>query len=248
MMCRASLLAPGVALAFTVAALAQTGGTVRVAGHVMDRDGAPLGSALVTLTTNDVVREVVTDPDGRFVFAELPPAAFTVTATLTGFQSANRTVVASVPGAVTIDFRLDAACLSTIRGNDWGLPTNIAAADAVLYVRIIDAGRPARLTSGGYCVEGQEHRATVVAAIKSPVLRSDTIRLVRAGGRYNAGDEYILFLHVHPSGAFVDFRDHAFQVEQGRVRWTRTDLPGVTDGSPVRQVLEGLRNTLSMIR
>src|SRR4029078_10984235 len=106
------------------------------------------------------------------------------TATLIGFQPATRSVVASAPGSVNVDFRLDAACLSTIRANDWGLPTNIAAADAVLYVRITDVGRPTRLTSSGYCVEGQEHRATVVAAIKSPVLRSDVIRLVRAGGAY----------------------------------------------------------------
>jgi len=245
---RPSLLATVMAIAVAVAAPAQTTSTVRVAGRVVDRDGAPLGNTLVRITANAVDREVVTDPDGGFAFTDLAPATYTVTATLSGFQAVTRSVVASVPGAVSVDFRLDAACLSTIRANDWGLPTNIAAADAVLYVRITDAGRPTRLTSSGYCVEGQEHRATVVAAIKSPVLRSDEIRLVRAGGRYNTGDEYILFLHVHPSGAFVDFRDQAFQVEQGRVRWTRTDLPGVTDGSPVRQVLEGLRNTLSMIR
>jgi hypothetical protein len=243
------MLATAVAVAVAVAAYAQTStGTVRVAGRVVDRDGAPLGGALVRATANAADREVVTDPDGGFVFTDLAPATYTVTATLTGFQSATRSVAASVAGAVSIDFRLDAACLSTIRVNDWGLPTNIAAADAILYVRITDAGRPTRLMSSGYCVEGHEHRATVVAAIKSPALQSDVIRLVHAGGRYNTGDEYILFLHVHPSGAFVDFHDHAFQVEQGRVRWTRSDLPGITDGSPVRQVLEGLRNTLSMIR
>jgi hypothetical protein len=244
----ARLLATIAGVAVAVAVHAQTVGTVRVAGRVVNRDGAPLGSAVVRIASSAVDREVVTDPDGGFGFTDLAPATYTLSATMTGFQSANRTVVASVPGAINIDFRLDAACLSTIRADDWGLPTNIAAADAILYVRITDAGRPTRLTSSGYCVEGEEHRATVVAAIKSPALRSDVIRLVRAGGRYNIGDEYILFLHVHPSGAFVDFRDHAFPVEQGRVRWTRTDLPGVADGSPVRQVLEGLRNTLSMIR
>jgi hypothetical protein len=242
------LLATIVGVALAIATHAQTTGTVRVAGRVVDRDGGPLGSAIVRVTAAAVDREVVTDPDGAFMFTALAPASYTVTATLTGFQPATRSVVASAPGSVNVDFRLDAACLSTIRANDWGLPTNIAAADAVLYVRITDAGRPTRLASSGYCVEGKEHRATVVAAIKSPVLRSDVIRLVRAGGAYNTGDEYILFLHVHPSGAFVDFRDHAFQVQQGRVRWTRTDLPGVTDGSPVRQVLEGLRSTLTMIR
>ena len=43
MMNRASMLATAVAVAVAVAAYAQTStGTVRVAGRVVDRDGAPL--------------------------------------------------------------------------------------------------------------------------------------------------------------------------------------------------------------
>jgi hypothetical protein len=221
--------------------------TVRVSGRAVDRSGAVLPGVKVTLA-GSTTRTAVTDGDGRYLFTELQTGSYTVTAVLPGFQTNTRTVIAVAHGAFVVDFRLDLDCLLEGDNFDLGLPTNIAAADAVLYVRITDAGRSVRLTEGG-CVEGFEHKATVLAIIKSPRLSSDTIRLVRAAsGGYRAGDEVIVFLQRHPSSAFVDFGWHTFLVDGGRVHWTRSDLPGVIDGSPVRDVLEGLRNTLSMIR
>jgi hypothetical protein len=230
--------------------------SVRIAGRALDRAGFALPGVTVNVS-GAITRQAVTDADGKYVFTDLAPGAYTLTAILPGFVAASRNVVAAAPGSFAVDFSLYLGCLSEIQLVVQGppLPITIAAVDAVLYVRVADAGRPVRLADGD-CVEGREHQATVLAIVKSPRLNSDTIRLVqeavtaRARGRaaYGAGDELIVFLQRHQSGAFVDFSHDVYAVRDGRVRWTRDDLPGVTDGSPVRQVLEGLRNTLSMIR
>lgn len=226
---------------------AQSGG-VRIAGRTTDRTGAAVPGVTVTLA-GATMRRAVTDADGRYLFTDLPTGSYTVTASIPGFQTSTHAVVASAPGSFAVDLALHVGCLFEIQRVDFGLPTNMAAADAILYLRIADAGRAVRVTESDYCVEGRQHAAVVLGAIKSPRLSSDTIRLVRAGtSDYRPGDEVIVFLRRHPSGAFLDFGDYAFAVREGRVRWWRDDLPGVTDGSPVRDVLEGLRNTLSMIR
>jgi hypothetical protein len=215
----------------------------------MDSSGAALPGVTVTLTGAGT-RQAVTDADGQYLFTDLRPGAYTLTATLAGFKAATRSFVAAAPGSFVVDFPLRLGCLSVVDPplTVGGLPTSIAAAAAVLYVRITDAGRAVRLADDD-CVEGYEHQATVLAVIKSPRLSSDAIRLVKAGRTsYSTGDELIVFLERHQSGAFIDFGWNVYPVQDGRVHWTRDDLPGVTDGSPVRQVLEGLRNTLSMIR
>jgi len=241
-----------VAFALVSNAYAQTP-AVRVSGRALDRSGAVLPGVTVTLV-GSTTRTAVTDADGRYLFTDLPIGPYTVTAALPGFQTATRTLSAPAPGSFAVDVVLYLGCVSIIdRFVPSGLATSIAAADAVLHVRVTDAGRAVRLTDGD-CIDGQEHRATVLAVIKSPRLASDAIRLVhtnlnRTGApSYRAGDELIVFLQRHGSGAFVDFGWDTFPVNNGRVRWTRSDLPGVIDGSPVRDVLEGLRNTLSMIR
>jgi hypothetical protein len=231
---------------------AQTGG-VRIAGQTTDGKGGVLPGVTVRLTGGTTL-QAVTDADGRYLFTELPTGHYTLTATLSGFQPSTREIAAAAPGSFAVDVPLYFGCSYAIDFFATKLPMAIAGADAVLYVRVADAGRAVRMTDGD-CIEGYEHKATVLAAVKSPRLSSDTIRLVRTGrtspgprAGYNVGDELIVFLQRHQSGAFVDFGSDAYPVRDGRVQWTRDDLPGVTDGSPVRQVLEGLRSTLSMIR
>ena len=237
-------------LVFACVVQAQTAATVRISGRALDRTGGPLPGVIVSVSGAST-RQAQTDADGNYVFTDLPPGAYTLTAALVGFETASRSIVATAPGSFTVDFALYLGC-GTMHQRIVPaplLPQSISAADAVLYIRIHDAGRAVRLTNGD-CVEGYEHQATVLAAIKSPRLSSDAIRLVRTGGAsaYLAGDELIVFLRRHQSGAFVDAGDDVYPVRDGLVRWTRDDLPGIADGSPVRQVLEGLRNTLSMIR
>jgi hypothetical protein len=225
---------------------AQTATTVRLSGRAMDTSGAVLPGVTVTLTGASS-RNAVTDADGRYVFTDLTPGYYMLTGTLAGFGTATRTVVAAAPGSFAMDLVLRLPCIFPDLLIEEGLPHTLASSNAVLYVRIEDAGRLVSVGDGGECVKGYEHRATVLDVVKAPRLTSDVIRLVHARNMgYRTGDEYILFLRRHSSGALVDFGLYAFPVINGRVRWTRDDLPGVIDGSAVRDVLEGLRRTLAM--
>jgi len=247
-MIRTSLLAAIGVLAVASGVYAQAS-SVRLSGRAVDRAGAALPGVTVNVS-GAITRQAVTDADGEYVFTDLAPGGYTLTATLPGFQPSSRTIGAVAPGSFVVDFAMYLGCGSMHQRIVPGppLPQSIASADAVLYVRIANDGRSVRLTDGD-CIDGHEHQAIVLAAVKSPRLNSDHIRLVRTGGSpYHAGDELIVFLQRHQSGAFVDVDHDVFPVHDGRVRWTRDDVPGITDGSPVRQVLEGLRNTLSMIR
>jgi hypothetical protein len=224
----------------------------RIAGRVGDRNGGPLGGVTIEIVATDHHRQVTTDPDGRFAIGELPPGQYIVTARLSGCQTATRAVALDVPRALALDLVLQPDCLGVGDAApivDLGVATNITAADAVVRVRILDRGRATRSEAAGYCISGYEHRATVVALIKAPSFITDPIRIVRTGRTpYAAGEERIVFLHLHPSGAFVDLGDNSFVVDNGRVHWTRSDLPGVSDGSPVESVMDGLRGALFMTR
>jgi len=220
--------------------------TVRVSGRAMDSSGAGLPGVEVTLT-GPATRSAVTDPDGRYLFVDVTPGAYTMSATLSGFQADTRTIAATAPGSLAVDIVLH-PCLAEVLVVDDGLPANLTAADAVLHVRIEDAGRPVRLNGEVACIDGYRHAATVLDIVKAPRLLSDKIQLLRAGLRYQQGDEFIVFLQRHPSGVFVDFGLYTFPVKSGAVGWTRSELPGVTEGSPLRQVLDGLRGALFMVR
>jgi len=236
-----------VTLVLASGAYAQTA-TVRLSGRAMDSSGAILPGVTVTLT-GPIPRQAVTDGDGQYVFTGLTPGAYTVTGTLPGFETGTRALVASTPGSFVADLVLRLRCIFPDLIITDGLPATLSVSDAVLYVRIEDTGRLVTVGESAGCVKGYEHRATVLDVVKAPRLASDVIRLLRARDTaYRTGDEYIVFLRRHSSGALIDFGAYAFPVINSRVRWTRSDLPGVIDGSPVRDVLEGLRNTLSMIR
>lgn len=84
------------------------GGAVR--GRVIASDGRPVGGAFVSLTRGGIgARESLTDLDGRFEFAGLPPDAYRVTATkwATAWTSRERKdVVVQARRAVDVDFVL----------------------------------------------------------------------------------------------------------------------------------------------
>lgn len=221
----------------------------RIRGRVADREGTAVAGAVVTVRGGGT-STTFADEDGRFVLDDLPAGTYTVTARADGFSDAASTIVLSASTTRGVDLTLTPACVTTARGgSDFGIATNITAADAVIYVRIRDAGKRARLTDGDFCVDGHEHQAEVLGIVKAPAHMAATIRLIRSGAQaYRNGDRYILFVHTHRSGAFVDLGDNAFQVQNGRVHWTRSDLPGVADNAPVERVIAALQNTLAMTR
>src|SRR3981189_941297 len=81
------------ALLFTpAAASAQRATTGTVTGKIVDSSGAVLPGATVTLTSPEAMGQftAVSDENGSFRVANLPPTTYDVKAELSGFQSVNR--------------------------------------------------------------------------------------------------------------------------------------------------------------
>src|SRR5687768_14146137 len=88
---RALLVATLVAVA--APAFAQPAQTGTISGEIKDATGAVLPGVTVTITSQDrgFARETVSDGNGRYVFPAVPIGAYTVSATLQGFQTASVT-------------------------------------------------------------------------------------------------------------------------------------------------------------
>ncbi len=91
-------------------AFAQSVGSI--SGTVMDTSKSSLPGAVVSARNEgtSVVREVVADAGGRFAMPLLPIGTYTVTVTMSGFQSQERTgIVLEVQASLLLDFTLDLA-------------------------------------------------------------------------------------------------------------------------------------------
>jgi len=91
---------------------AQTGTSSAISGRVADTSGAALTRAQVTATDVETraVRTEQTDENGRFLFSELNPGAYTVTVSASGFAAqSSRPVAVEVGRTVTLDFKLAVA-------------------------------------------------------------------------------------------------------------------------------------------
>ena len=111
---RVSTLILAVALLPTAPALAQSVGSI--AGTVLDASKASLPGAVVTARNDgtSVTREVVADTAGRYAMPLLPIGTYTVTATMSGFQSQERSkIVLEVQSSLTLDFTLAIAGLTS---------------------------------------------------------------------------------------------------------------------------------------
>lgn len=103
---RSVVLALGAALALAFLATPTTAQlTGRLAGQVMDAEGAPLPGATVTVNSPNLMgsRTDFADAEGGFSFPSLPPGVYTIDAELDGFVPQRRTEVeVSVSGATEI--------------------------------------------------------------------------------------------------------------------------------------------------
>ena len=90
----------------SVVAQETTGG---LAGTVKDQSGASIPNATITATTSDLVgtKTIQTDSSGYFRLANLPPGAYTITITATGFSTEKRTLTIEVGHLPTIDVTLE---------------------------------------------------------------------------------------------------------------------------------------------
>jgi len=99
----------GVLLLFSLSASAQTR-TGRILGQVTGVDGAPMPGVTVTVASDALMggtRTAVTGDTGAYRFAALPLGAYTVTASLDGYQVLTMEAVGvSLGGTATADFMM----------------------------------------------------------------------------------------------------------------------------------------------
>ncbi len=94
---------------------AQSGTSSAISGTVTDATGAALPNAAVTATNVDTkaARAGQTNGDGRFLFSEVNPGAYTVTVSATGFTGQTSPPIAVAVGrTVTLNFSLSLAAVS----------------------------------------------------------------------------------------------------------------------------------------
>ncbi len=111
---RVAMLILAVCLLPTAPAFAQSVGSI--SGTVLDASKASLPGAVVTARNEgtSVTREVVADAAGRYAMPLLPIGTYTVTATMSGFQSQERSkIVLEVQASLALDFTLDIAGLTS---------------------------------------------------------------------------------------------------------------------------------------
>ncbi|MHB8753755.1 MAG: outer membrane beta-barrel protein [Candidatus Acidiferrales bacterium] len=99
-------------LAASAARAQGVGASGNINGTVMDPSGAAVPNATITALEIEkgIPHTMVTDNAGQYQFVGLPPAAYSVTATLSGFQTViQKNVVVTVGGTVIVDFQLKVA-------------------------------------------------------------------------------------------------------------------------------------------
>ena len=101
-------LAVFLALAAGAAAQTETG---RITGVVTDATGGILPGVTVTAKAvgTGATRELTTDSAGQYVFANLPPGPYEITAGAGGVQSSEQKVTVTVGGAFNVDLKMDVA-------------------------------------------------------------------------------------------------------------------------------------------
>ena len=109
-LCRAFWMLLAVVLLVPALASAQTE-TGRISGTATDEQGGVLPGATVTITNTGtgVTRTGVTDESGRYVFTNLQPGRYEVSAELTGFAKNSGTVIVPVGAAMEFNPKLGLA-------------------------------------------------------------------------------------------------------------------------------------------
>lgn len=111
-MSKTKILAQFLAVFFLLAAAAYgqgVGASGAIKGTISDASGGAVAKATVTATDAErgIKRSAITESDGEYLFAALPPAIYDVSVQFTGFQTAiQKGVVVNVGQTVTLDFHL----------------------------------------------------------------------------------------------------------------------------------------------
>jgi hypothetical protein len=97
------------ALVLQLAVSAFAGTTGNITGTVTDSNGEALPGVTVLLTSPNLIgsRSAVTDAQGKFRSVFLPPGAYEVTATFTGFRTQKANVKVNIDSNVTVNLQLE---------------------------------------------------------------------------------------------------------------------------------------------
>jgi pimeloyl-ACP methyl ester carboxylesterase len=179
-----------------------------IAGCIVDRAGAALPGATVIAKTGGVERTTTANAAGCYEFGDLPPASYSVTGRLLGFDNVTRDRVTVVPSVVTrFDFTMTGSsvceCVNVPRPRT--LAEASLQADAVLHVRIAEPPPDSPVQSGTY-----RHAVTVLHVLKphGGLRGSETATVVElqnngASGPADPGQEFVVL-------AYWDARTSAF--------------------------------------
>ena len=156
----------------------------QLAGAVRSAGDDPLPGTRITVTGAGLSRSALADSDGRFRFPALPEATYTVKAELAGFETEIQAdIVLAAARTTNVDLVLQMRCLVEFESTaESPLPYVLRQADAVVHLRILDAGGTRRFTFGSGCLIGAEYVATSIRFVKRPrsgVDSSNTIRFVQ---------------------------------------------------------------------
>ena len=238
----------GFPLALVAVAVAGCSAPGTVAGRATDMEGRGMANVRVVVDGLKTHVEQQTDASGAFRVADLAPGAYVVTLDRPGFAGEKRdTVQVTRGGTTSLTVPLHPACLEEGSYTDGGIAWALRAAEAVVYLRIDTVEPPDRWISNDLCVVGTDHTATVVNLLNMDTSAGsvkEKIHVVRDGREgFPAGTEYIAFIRWEPAiGRYRPVAGPLFMipVKDGRVVWTRTDVPGVRDGDPVSKAMAAL--------
>ena len=205
---------------FTGADLAMKAGVGSIGGRVLGPDGAPLGGATITATTDDATYTTSSHTDGDIGSYHLPqldvPATYTVTVSLDGYLTQTRRVgVSAAVGGV--DFTLTRTTLRltgmvTSQGDGKGIPNaGLTLSTGDLKFRVSTAGGDNSgtfaiedLPPGIYTVEVEHYQhdtstqmVTLTAGVTPPPLE---ISLRPNGGIAGIGTGSLVVEVVDPTG------------------------------------------------
>ena len=101
-------------LAIAPVVVGQTTGTI--AGAVTDQNGGALPGVTVEAASPNLqgTRTAVTGPDGAYRFVSLPPGAYRVTATLSGFSTVQKNATVQLDATASVDMQLRLATAEEI--------------------------------------------------------------------------------------------------------------------------------------